>query len=366
VIGNKQYAGSNQPSRRSFGINDIMVGAHRVSVTTRDVLATPFCTLVEFARMDAHVQRALLVVAPLSGHFPILLRDLVIGLLPWFRVHVTDWTNVRHVGVENGPFGLDTNIACVHRMMQHLSPGLTVVALCQAGVPALAAASVLAGRDNAQAPDNIILIAAPIDPLANPTPVVRLLRSRSLSWMERALIEPVSSEFVGRGRPVYPAALQLSALWRYLIRHVCEGDELLIKLLNDDGMDPRQFPFLDAYTSIMDLDARYFLENTRSLYHDCEMRAGTLRFQGERIEPRVIRHSHVMTIEGERDDIAAPGQTSAAHELCDLVSEGRRLIVPRCGHFSLFHGERWRGEVLPEMLSFLNIDPAPDCSSARG
>lgn len=351
------FSGSDQPARRGFDNKEVVLDGQRVPVATRDVPITPFCMLVECARTDIDVRRKILVVPPLSGHFPILLRDLIVDLIPWFRVYVADWVNVRHIDIAHGTFGLEANIATVLRMMQHVGSGLTVIALCQAGIPALAAAAALAAACDARAPAHLVLMAAPIDPLANPTRVVQLLRSRSLSWMDRSLTEPVSDEFAGRGRLVYPARLQLSALQTYLTRRLLEGSELIGKILADDGSDPRRFPFLDLYTSIMDLDAPFFLENTKSLYHDCELRAGTLQFEGNRIALGAINKTKLMTIEGEWDDIAAPGQTSAAHELCASLSTSsrRRILVPRCGHFSLFHGERWRREVLPEVLRFSGL-----------
>ena len=303
------------------------------------------------------VSRDLLLVAPLSGHFPVLLRDLVIGLIPWFRVYVTDWINARHVGIHSGFFGLEDNIACVLQMMTRLMPGSTVVALCQGGIPTLAAAAILAATRDAQAPENVVLIAAPVDPLANPTRIVKLLRERSLEWMERVLVTSIQDHFEGRGRLVYPAHVQLTALSTYMARRIFEGGEMLYKILNDDGSDPRLFPFLDAYTSIMDLDARLFIENTKSLYRDCDLREGTMRFDGELVDLRAIRHIRLLTIEGEWDDIAAPGQTSAAHDLCTMLPERarRRIVVPRCGHFSLFHGHRWRQDILPEVLAFSRV-----------
>ena len=49
-----------------------------------------------------------------------------------------------------------------------------------------------------------------------------------------------------------------------------------------------------------------------------------------------------MTVEGEDDDVAAPGQTRRAHDLCPLVPADarRQLVVPACGHFSLFPWRR--------------------------
>jgi len=192
-------------------------------------------------------------------------------------------------------------------------------------------------------------MAAPIDPLANPTRVVELLRSRPLSWFEDNLIATVSEEYAGSGRPVYPAHRHLIPLWLYLARHLSEGGELAAKVMFDDGSNPGRFPFLDLYTSIMDLDAKFFLENTKSVFHECLLRKMALSFQGEHADLRAIRTTALLTIEGEHDDIAAPGQTSAAHALCSSLSASfrGRLIVPGSGHFSLFHGDTWRRDVLP-------------------
>ena len=249
-------AGAPQPARRDFGITEAVAGKVRAPVYSRDAIATPFCTLMEFTRSGIAPKADFLVVAPLSGHFPVLLRDLVLGLLPDFRVYVTDWLNVRHIPVDQGPFGLATNIACVLEMMKGLAPGLNVIALCQAGVPALAATALLARNHDPHTPAALILIAAPIDPLANPTRVVQLLRSRPLSWFEANVITTVPEIYSGSGRHVYPAHLHLIPLWAYLTRRLSQGGEIASKILFDDGADPGRFPFLDLYTSIMDLDAK--------------------------------------------------------------------------------------------------------------
>jgi poly(3-hydroxybutyrate) depolymerase len=320
----------------------------------------PFCALLEFARSDLDrseidARPDLFVVAPLSGHFAVLLRDLVVGLVPFFRVYVTDWINVRHIPLREGSLGLDGNISYVTEMTRCLRPRPIVIGLCQGGVPALASAALLAARHDAQTPSALILMGAPVNPLANPTRVVRLIRERSLSWFEANVISTVEENYLGRGRRVYPAYLQLAALWTYLSRRVNEGGELAAKLLYDDGSDPWQFPFMDLFTSIMDLDARFFLENAKNVFHDCCLASGTLHCHGERVDPRALRNTALFTIEGEKDDIAAPGQTSAAHDVCESVPPHlrRRLIIPDSGHFSLFHGQTYRSAVLPAICEFV-------------
>jgi poly(3-hydroxybutyrate) depolymerase len=360
------YAGGNQPARRSFGMVEVEAGASRLPVRTRDAAKRPFYRLVEFAAPDVNAKSAILIVTPLSGHFAILARDLIAGLLPYFRVYVTDWINVRHVPARYGAFGFARNISSICDMIRKLDVGLTVMGLCQGGVPALAATALLAGQGDAKTPANLILMGSPIDPLANPTKVVRLLRERPLSWFEENLIATVPDGYAGHGRRVYPAQLHLLPLWTYLMRHVSEGTDTGRKILLDDGEDPARFPFLDLFTSIMDLDATYFLENTRDVFHDPLFLRGDLCLNGTCANPREIRTPALLTVEGERDDIVAPGQTGAAHRLCSSIPKRRRrgLVVPRAGHFSLFHGNTWRSAVLPVIREFCGSQaPAPRAAS---
>ena len=63
----------------------------------------------------------------------------------------------------------------------------------------------------------------------------------------------------------------------------------------------------------------------------------------------------LMTVEAERDDVAAPGQTRIAQALCYSIPEYLRqhLLVSSAGHFSLFHGNTWRSRVLPAVVAFM-------------
>src|SRR4051812_39153300 len=63
--------------RPDFGITETTVNGRTVAVTEEVVVATPFCSLVHFAKDSKVRQKKLLVVAPLSGHFATLLRGTV-------------------------------------------------------------------------------------------------------------------------------------------------------------------------------------------------------------------------------------------------------------------------------------------------
>jgi poly(3-hydroxybutyrate) depolymerase len=350
------YAGADQPARLSLEIDAIKHQGQVLPVVSQDILQMPFCALTRLARSDATHLPKVLVVAPLSSHFPILLRDLVLALLPSFQVFITDWVNARHVPIEQGQFDLEENTSYIIEAMRILAPELNVIALCQAGVPALVATAYHSDNNPRCAPRSLVLIAAPIDPAANPTRVSRLLRSRSLSWYKRNVISQVPSPDAGEGRLVYPGSVQLLGLWAYFARHLREGGELLGKLLTDDGADPVRFPFLDLFSAVMDLPAEVFLDIVRHVYQERTLVNGKFCALNQTVALRGIRATALMTVEGEYDDIAAPGQTQRAHDLCPSVPTAarRQLVVPGCGHFSLFHGGTWRACVLPEVRAFMN------------
>ncbi len=119
-----------------------------VPVCEEEVLATPFGTLLRFAKEGVPPQPKVLVVAPLSGHFATLLRDTVRALLPEHDVHITDWANARDVGIWHGPFGFDEYIEHLITFLEVMGPGAHVVAVCQPCVQALAAAAIMAEDDN--------------------------------------------------------------------------------------------------------------------------------------------------------------------------------------------------------------------------
>jgi poly(3-hydroxybutyrate) depolymerase len=339
-----------------FKIPTICLNGQDLPVSEHLVAEKPFCRLLEFRHSLAGQGDKILVVAPLSGHFSVLLRDLVLGLLPTMRVYVTDWTNASHVPLSQGSFGFEDNIAYVVDAMRILGPRVPIIGICQSVVPVLAATAIISREESDVAPPAIVLFAGAVDPLANPTPVARFLRARYLDPFRNAVIRSVPPGYPGQGRRVYPATVQFDALKAYFARHTWQHRELFYKTVRDDGADPEHFPFLRLYTSLMDLTAEFFFENIRAIYQDRAICRASLSWRGKVVDLCSIKRTALMTIEGECDDIAAPGQTRAAHDLCPAIpSKARRqLTVPGSGHFALFHGTLWRKKVLPEIGGFLH------------
>src|SRR5262249_17955471 len=81
-------AGMSRPPP-AFGLRETRVGRHTVAIREEIAERHPFCTLLHFRKETAIEQPRVLLVAPLSGHFPTLLRGTVESLLPDHDVYIT-------------------------------------------------------------------------------------------------------------------------------------------------------------------------------------------------------------------------------------------------------------------------------------
>jgi polyhydroxyalkanoate depolymerase len=337
--------------RPDFAIGSVQCGGREIEVTEEAALVTPFATLLHFRKDTGAEQPRVLVVAPLSGHFATLLRGTVQTLLPENDVYITDWHNARDVGTEHGRFGLDEYTEHVIRFLECLGPGAHVVAVCQPCVSALAAVAVMAQDGNPAQPRSMTLMAGPIDTRINPTRVNELATSKPIEWFERNLIATVPARFAGGGRRVYPGFVQLSAfmsmnLERHIKAHV-EMYEHLAAGEHDKAQATRDF--YDEYFAVLDLAADFYLETVRTVFQEHALPLGALTWRGDRVEPRAIRRTALLTVEGEKDDICSLGQTLAAQDLCSSVRPfmKRHHMQAGVGHYGVFSGRRWQHQIYP-------------------
>jgi poly(3-hydroxybutyrate) depolymerase len=343
--------------RPSFGIFSASVGNRTVGVHEEQTLQTPFATLLHFKKDIDSAQPRVLVVAPLSGHFATLLRNCVRTLLPEHDVYVTDWHNARDVSLADGEFGFDDYVDHIISFLEAIGEGVHVVAVCQPCVQALVASAIMAQDDNPAEPASLTLMAGPIDTRVNPTKVNELAKSKSMDWFANNLIATVPARYAGRGRRVYPGFLQLASFMSMnLDRHVkshLEWFEDLSAGRTDRANVKRDF--YDEYGAVLDLPAPFYLETVRSVFQEHSLVLGELEWRGRRIDPRAIRRSALLTVEGERDDICAVGQTVAAQDLCKNIKpyKKRHHLQAGIGHYGVFSGRRWETQIYPILRNFI-------------
>jgi polyhydroxyalkanoate depolymerase len=338
-------------ARPPFGIDQVKVGNRDVQVHEELAEVTPFGTLLHFRKDIDQAQPKVLLVAPLSGHFATLLRGTVRTMLPEHDVFITDWHNVRDVPPGEGQFGFDDYVAHLIHFLEVIGPGAHVIAVCQPCVAALIAAAVMAEGSNAAQPRSMTLMAGPIDPRVNPTKVNKLAQSKPMEWFEKNLIATVPMRYAGAFRRVYPGFVQLAAFMSMNIeRHIKAHRDLYDNLVKGD-LEKAQTTkkFYDEYFAVLDLTAEFYLETVRLVFQEHALPRGLIEYRGNKVDPRAIRRTMLFTVEGERDDICAVGQTSAAHDLCTSLRPymKRHHMQPAVGHYGVFSGKSWENQIFP-------------------
>jgi polyhydroxyalkanoate depolymerase len=338
-------------TRPPFGITSVHVGNREVEVHEEAAARTPFGTLLHFKKDIAAAQPRVLLVAPLSGHFATLLRATVRTMLPEHDVFITDWHNARDVPLIAGRFGVDEYVDHLIKFLEVMGKGSHVLAVCQPCVAVLSAVAVMAQTDNPAQPRSMTLMAGPIDTRVNPTKVNELANKRDIAWFERMLTASVPIRYPGAFRRVYPGFVQLAAFMSMNIeRHVKAHKELYENLANGESEKAASTKaFYDEYFAVLDLTAEFYLETVRIIFQEYALPLGKLKWHGAAVEPGAIRRTMLLTVEGERDDICAVGQTVAAHDLCKKLRPylKRHHMQAGVGHYGVFSGKRWENQVYP-------------------
>jgi poly(3-hydroxybutyrate) depolymerase len=346
-----------------FRISKIEIGKDEFAIHENVVWQNAFCQVIHFGKADFKKQLPkLLLVAPMSGHHATLLRDTVKSMLPHFDCYVTDWQDARDIPLSAGRFDLDDYTDLVISVLHHFGERAHVMAVCQPSVPVLAAAALMAERDDPLAPLSMVLMGGPIDTRKNPTGVNKMAESKSIDWFKQTATMKVSGPHAGVGRDVYPGFMQLGGfLSMNAERHLKAHREVYQSLVDGEDEDVEKHnQFYDEYMAVMDLTAEFYLQTVERvfIYHD--LPSGTYRHRSELVDPSKITKTALLTIEGERDDISGVGQTEAAHDLCSSIPANmkKQHLQMGVGHYGVFSGSKYRRDIAPMIVEFLSAQKA--------
>jgi len=345
--------------RPAWAIDSIVVEGETLAVDEEAVHSTPFATLTRFSTPRSASQPKVLLVAPMSGHFATLLRDTVRTMLQGHEVYITDWHNIRDVPLTAGRFGLDEYTEHLMRFLEAIGPGAHLMAICQPCVSALSAVALMSEDRNPATPLSLTLMAGPIDCRISPTEVNKLATTKPIEWFESNLISRVPLGHRGAGRRVYPGFVQLSAFMSMnRERHATAFREYFQHLLDDETEKAEVTRrFYEEYLAVSDLSAEFYLETVRLVFQEYALPKGELTYRGRRIDPGAIRRTAMLTVEGERDDICAIGQTLAAQDLARNLRPYMRThyVQPGVGHYGVFSGRRWQNQIYPMVRDVIHV-----------
>ncbi|MGF6259949.1 poly(3-hydroxybutyrate) depolymerase [Paraburkholderia youngii] len=351
--------GGLTPMRPPFGIDSVVTEGGPVAVVEEVVARTPFCSLLHFRKgaVLSTPQPRVLMVAPMSGHFATLLRATVRTMLPEHDVYITDWHNPRDVPLGEGRFGFDEFVRHVIDFTATIGSGTHLLAVCQPTVAALAAVALMAADDHPAQPASMTLMAGPIDTRINPTRVNELARSRPIEWFERNLISAVPFGFAGAQRRVYPGFVQLASFMAMNPgRHADSFETMYYERGKGDPQKADTIrTFYEEYFATMDLTADFYLETVDTVFQQHALPLRALEVEGRLVEPSKIRRTALLTVEGEKDDICAVGQTLAAQDICDRLRPYLKThyVQTGVGHYGVFSGRRWERHIYPRVRAVI-------------
>jgi polyhydroxyalkanoate depolymerase len=232
-----------------------------------------------------------------------------------------------------------------------------LIAVCQPTVAALASVALMAADGDAAQPATMTLMAGPMDTRVNPTKVNELASSKPIGWFESNLIDTVPVRYPGWLRRVYPGFIQLAAFMSMNPDRHAKAFTDLYHYLADGDMDKAEpiLTFYHEYFAMMDLPAEFYLQTIAAVFQQHLLPLGKLMSRGRLVEPRAIRRTALLTVEGERDDICAVGQTLAAHDMCSGIRPYMKEhhMQPGVGHYGVFSGRRWETQIYPRLQQFI-------------
>ena len=337
-------------------------------IRVEPVVERPFGDLIRFevaGRDD--MDRRVLLVAPMSGHYATLLRSTVRSLLPDCDVYVTDWHNARDIPVSDGSFDVEDYTRYLVDFMKELGSDLHVIAVCQPAPLTLAATAYLSEHEPASVPRTLTLIGGPVDPDAAPTEVTDFGRRVTMGQLTETMIQRVGFKYKGVGRMVYPGLLQLASFMSMNAdRHSRAFSDQITRVAQGEASDrdPHN-KFYDEYLAVMDMPAEFYLSTVERVFKNREIARNVFKVEGKTVDIGKITNVAVKTVEGGKDDISAPGQCVAALDLLTGLEDGKKAsyVEPDAGHYGIFAGRSWRNNIRPLVLDF--IDANSEAPAAR-
>lgn len=360
-----ERAFSRMVTKPDWGIDTVVGEDGRDHLVDIDIeVAKPFGDLIHFnVQGRDEMKRRVLLVAPMSGHYATLLRSTVISLLPDCEVYITDWHNARDIPVSEGKFDVEDYTLYLVDFMKHLGPNTHVIAVCQPAPLTLAATAYLAEEDPKAQPRSLTLIGGPIDPDATPTEVTDFGNRVTMGQLENSMIQRVGYKYKGVGRKVYPGLLQLSSFIAMNMDNHSQAfaDQISRVAKGEAGEHDRHNKFYDEYLAVMDMTGEFYLSTVERIFKGLEIAKNEFTVAGKKVDIGKITDVAVKTVEGENDDISAPGQCVAALDLCTGLPDSMKAahLEPGAGHYGIFAGKSWRNNIRPLVLDFIDANSGP-------
>ena len=109
------------------------------------------------------------------------------------------------------------------------------------------------------------------------------------------------------------------------------------------------------------MTSEFYLSTVERIFKAREIAENAFMVDGTHADISKITDVAVKIVEGEQDDISAPGQCLAALDLLTGLPESKKAahVEPGAGHYGIFAGRSWRNNIRPLVLDFIDTN-SPD------
>lgn len=187
-------------------------------------------------------------------------------------------------------------------------------------------------------------------------------RRVTMGQLEQWAIQRVGFKYQGAGRLVYPGLLQLASFMsmnaeRHSRRSMTRSPASRGARLDHDAHNR----FYDEYLAVMDMSAEFYLSTVERVFKNREIARNEFVVAGKKVDLGAITDIAVKIVEGEKDDISAPGQCLAALKLLTNLPDSKKAahLEPGAGHYGIFAGRSWRLNIRPLVLNFIDANSGP-------
>jgi poly(3-hydroxybutyrate) depolymerase len=184
-----------------------------------------------------------------------------------------------------------------------------------------------------------------------------------MGQLEQSMIQRVGFKYDGVGRKVYPGLLQLASFISMNAEtHSRAFSNQIIKAAKGEAGDhDKHNTFYDEYLAVMDMTAEFYLSTVERIFKAREIARNDFVVDGHKVDFGAITDVAVKIVEGEEDDISAPGQCLAALDLLTGLPDEKKAshLEPGAGHYGIFAGKSWRNNIRPLVLDFIDANSGP-------
>ena len=188
------------------------------------------------------------------------------------------------------------------------------------------------------------------------------------------MIQRVGFKYPGVGRMVYPGLLQLASFMSMNAeRHSRAFSEQIMRVAKGEAQEhDRHNRFYDEYLAVMDMTAEFYLSTVERIFKSREIAQNEFTVGGRKVDIGKITDVAVKIVEGEADDISAPGQCLAALDLLTGCRTSKKAahLEAGAGHYGIFRGQKLAPEYPALVLPFIDANmrgpkPRPQQNIAR-